>query len=83
MIKKSNMFRAFQLYKANIKQQMGRSIKCVHHDKGGEYMSKDFLDFCKLEGIRLKFMNTATLQQNSVAEHLNRTIKGSCHLYAC
>lgn len=47
----------------------------MHHDKGSEYMSSAFLDFCKSKEIRLEFTNVATPQQNGVAKHLNKTIK--------
>ena len=75
MYKKSDTFEAFKLYKAQMEQQTGLALKYLHHDKGGEYMSRLFLDYYRTAGICLEFTNMATLQQNGVAKQLNRTIK--------
>lgn len=77
MFRKSDTFEAFKLFKAQIERQSGKTLKCLHHDKGGEYISREFLDYCRKSGIRLEFTNVATPQQNGVAERLNRTIKES------
>ena len=75
MYQKSDMFEAFKIFKARVEHQTGEKIKCLHHNKGGKYMSKTFLKFCEDEGICLEFTNAATPQQNGVVEHLNRTIE--------
>lgn len=75
MCKKSDTFAAFKIFKAQAERYTEKKIKCAHFDKGGEYTSKEFMEFCKSEGIRVEFTNTATPQQNGVAERLNRTIE--------
>ena len=37
--RKSDTFAAFKLFKALAEMQLGRKIKALHDDKGGEYMS--------------------------------------------
>ena len=77
MYRKSDALLAFKTFKAQAERYTERSIKCVHFDQGGEYTSKEFMDYCKLEGIRVEFTNTGTPQQNGVAERMNRTIEES------
>ena len=48
---KSQAFDAFQQYNQWAKNQLGTNIKMLRDDKGGEYMSKEFDDYCKSEGI--------------------------------
>lgn len=43
-------------------------------DKGGEYISKEFLRFCRESGIHKQFTPRYTPQQNGVAERKNMTI---------
>lgn len=75
MYRKSDAFAAFKSFKAQAERHTGKKIKCIHFDKGGEYTSNEFLSYCRKEGIRVEFTNTATPQQNGVAERLNRTIE--------
>ena len=43
-------------------------------DRGGEYISSDFLRFCREHGIHKQFTTRYTPQKNGVAERKNRTI---------
>lgn len=65
---KSNMFAAFKSFKAQAERHTEKKINCIHFDKGGEYTSNEFMNFCKLEGICVEFTNMATSQQNSIVE---------------
>eukprot|EP00253_Pinus_taeda_P004978 PITA_04978 len=49
-------------------------IKVLRTDRGGEYISKEFLRFCRENGIHKQFTARYTPQQNGVAERKNRTI---------
>ncbi|KAG8477637.1 hypothetical protein CXB51_031043 [Gossypium anomalum] len=53
---------------------MGKQIKYLHTDNGLEFYSDEFNRLCKLEGIMRHLTVRHTLQQNSVAERMNRTI---------
>ena len=72
---KSGVFSAFKEFRVLVETQTGRKIKCLHVDQGGEYTLKEFLLFCKNEGIRVEFTTRATPQQNGVVECVNCTIE--------
>ena len=48
---KSDAFSCFQQFKALVENQSGHRIKILRTDRGGEYVSNEFLDFCKPHGI--------------------------------
>eukprot|EP00253_Pinus_taeda_P013378 PITA_13378 len=54
--------------------QSGLHIKVLRTNRGGEYISKEFLQFCRENGIHKQFTARYTPQQNGVAERKNRTI---------
>ncbi|KAG6487034.1 hypothetical protein ZIOFF_055615 [Zingiber officinale] len=43
-------------------------------DRGGEYLSNPFSEYCKANGIKRQLTTSYTPQQNGVAERKNRTI---------
>lgn len=71
---KSEVFENFQNFKALVENQSGLRIKVLRTDRGGEYISKEFLCFCRENGIHKQFTARYTPQQNGVAERKNRTI---------
>jgi transposase InsO family protein len=72
---KSEAFDAFRRYKAYAENHLGRKILCMRIDKGGEYMSKAFIDYTLEHGITRQYTVRARPQQNGVAERANRTIQ--------
>ncbi|GKD45945.1 pol polyprotein [Tanacetum coccineum] len=64
----------FVLYKTEVDNQLGRKIKVVRSDRGGEYVSP-FTKLCAKHGIRHEFAASYSPQQNSIAERKNRTLK--------
>nr|GEY80768.1 hypothetical protein [Tanacetum cinerariifolium] len=53
------------------------SVSSLNHkwcDNGGEFRNKEMNDFCLRKGIKREFNNARTLQQNGVAERINRTL---------
>jgi transposase InsO family protein len=71
---KSEVFVKFKIWKAEVKNQTRRKIKCLRTDNGTEYRDGNFLKFCEEHGIKRHFTVRKTPQQNGVAERLNRTI---------
>lgn len=71
---KSEVFEKFQNFKALMENQSGLHIKVLRTDRGGEYISKEFLRFCRENGIHKQFTARYTPQQNGVVERKNRTI---------
>ena len=71
---KSEAFSAFKSFKALVENEVGRVIKTLRTDRGGEYNSQEFANFCDMHGIRRQLTAAYTPQQNGVSERKNRTI---------
>ena len=71
---KSETFTRFKEFKAEAEKQSGRFVKVLRSDGGGEYDSREFVEFCKHHGIKNQTTTRYTPQQNGVAERKNRTI---------
>ena len=52
----------------------GRKLKVLQSDNGDEYTSSEFAEYQRTEGIRHELTVSESLQQNGVAEQLNRTL---------
>ncbi|KAM1386766.1 hypothetical protein ACFX2F_033190 [Malus domestica] len=74
MKQKSEVFAKFKEWKTETENQIGRKIKCLISDNGGEYTSNEFTDYCKQEGIIRHFTVKKNPQQNGAAERMNRTL---------
>ena len=75
MKKKSDSFGAFKTFKAYAENVTGMTLKFFRCDKGGEYMSKEFIDYLDEHGITKQYTTQNHPQQNGVAEHANRTLE--------
>ena len=64
----------FKEFKALIENLSERNIKILRSDNGGEYTSKEFVNYCKDVGIKRELTTPYNPQQNGVAEGKNRTI---------
>ena len=65
----------FKTYKAEAENQLKKKIKILRSDRGGEYESTAFSDFCALHGIIHQTTAPYIPQQNGVTERKNRTLK--------
>jgi transposase InsO family protein len=74
---KGQVFNRFQEFKALVENQTGKKIRVLRSDNGGEYTSKEFMDFCSGEGIRRELIVPYNPQQNGVAKRKNRAIVGA------
>jgi transposase InsO family protein len=72
---KDEVFSKFQEFKAEIENLMNKNIKTLRTNNGGEYTSKEFISFCKLERIRRELTIPHNPQQNGVVERKNRSIE--------
>ena len=72
---KSESFENFKIYKEMVQNEMDSRIKCLRLDNGGEFTSKEFMDYCSNHGIKRKFFVTRTPQQNGVVERKNMTVQ--------
>ena len=64
----------FRIYKAEVENQLEKKIKRLRDDRGGEYISNDFSNFCSEHGIIHEFTPPYSPQSNGVAERKNRSL---------
>jgi transposase InsO family protein len=58
-----------------VENEMDSKIKCLRFDNGGEFTSKEFMDYCSRHGIKRKFSVARTPQQNGVVEKKNKIVR--------
>ncbi|GJR31869.1 zinc finger, CCHC-type containing protein [Tanacetum coccineum] len=61
-------------FKRDVENQLGKTIKSLCSDRGGEYMSQEFLDHLKDYEIITHCTPLYTPQHNGVSERRNRTL---------
>ena len=57
-----------------VEKQTWLSVKCLRTDRGGEFVSNEFNNFCQNNGIKRQMTTAYTPQQNGVVERKNRTV---------
>ena len=67
----SETFEKFKEFKNEVENQLGRKIKMLRSDRGGEYLSLEFHDYLKECGIVSQLTPPRTPQLNGVAERHN------------
>ena len=68
MRRKFEAFEKFKEFRAEVENQLGKCIKVIRSDRGGEYLLGDFKDYLTQNGIVSQLTAPGTLQQNGVAE---------------
>ena len=58
-----------------VENEMDSRIKCLRSDNGGEFTSKEFMDYCSNHGIKRQFSVARTPQQNGVVERKNKIVR--------
>jgi Reverse transcriptase (RNA-dependent DNA polymerase)/Integrase core domain len=71
---KSEAFDKFKEFKTEVEKQLGKSIKALRSDRGGEYLTTEFLDHLVESGILSEWTPPGTPQLNGVSERRNRTL---------
>ena len=80
---KSEALERFKIFKTEVDKQLGKVIKIVMSDRGGEYYGKHgdlgqclgpFAEFLQSCGIKAQYTMPGTLEQNGVVERRNRTL---------
>jgi transposase InsO family protein len=72
---KSEDFENFKIYKKMVENEMDSRIKCLIYNNGGEFTSKEFMDYCSSHGIKIQFFIARTPEQNGVVERKNRAVQ--------
>nr|GEV23094.1 hypothetical protein [Tanacetum cinerariifolium] len=62
------------LFQKEVENQLGKTIKSLRFDRGGEYISQEFLDHLKNHGTIARQTPPYTPQHNEVSERRNRTL---------
>ena len=71
MKKKLEALDKFKEFKVESEKQLRRHIESLLSDRGGEYMSIEFVSFLKEHEILSQFSAPGTPQQNRVTERRN------------
>ena len=75
---KDRVFLTFTDWLAMVENQTSRKLKCLRIDNGGDFKSKEFVKFSRERGIRREYTAPYSLEQNGIAERMNRTIQERC-----
>ncbi|GJT68410.1 retrotransposon protein, putative, ty1-copia subclass [Tanacetum coccineum] len=71
---KHEVFETFKVFQKEVENQLGKTIKSLRFDRGGEYMSQEFLNHLRGHGIIAHGTPPYTPQHNGVSERRNRTL---------
>ena len=71
---KSEALDKFKEFKNEVENQTGRKIKALRSDRGGEYLSQEFIDYLKLCRIVTQLTPPGTPEWNGVSERRNHTL---------
>ncbi|GKB53103.1 retrotransposon protein, putative, ty1-copia subclass [Tanacetum coccineum] len=71
---KGYVFETFKVFKNEVENQLGKTIKALRSDRGGEYISQEFKDYLKACEIVQKLTPPYTPQHNGVFERRNCTL---------
>ncbi|XP_015163957.1 probable receptor-like protein kinase At3g17420 [Solanum tuberosum] len=72
--RKSECFEKFKEFKIETEKRHDKHIQTLRSDRGGEYLSAEFIKYLSESGITSQYSAPGTPQQNGVAERRNRTL---------
>lgn len=68
---KLEVLEKFKIFNDKVENEVERRIKCLRSDRGGEFTSDEFNNYCEKHGIRRQLSVPRTPQQNGVVERMN------------
>ncbi|GJU96164.1 ribonuclease H-like domain, reverse transcriptase, RNA-dependent DNA polymerase [Tanacetum coccineum] len=71
---KDQVFYTFKEYKSTVEKELRTTLRMLRTDRGGEFTSNEFTQYCKENGIARQLTAPYSPQQNGVVERRNRTI---------
>ena len=71
---KSESFEMFKSFQNEVQNKLGKTIKALQSDRGGEYLSQEFDDHLRTCGIISQLTPPGTPQWNGVSDRRNRTL---------
>jgi hypothetical protein len=72
---KSEAFEKFKVFKALTGNQTGKRLKEVRSDRGGDFSSWNFKEFCDKHGIKREYTIPRTPWKNGVVERQDRSVQ--------
>lgn len=72
--RKSEVFDEFRTFKTLAEQETRAEVKTFRNDRGGEFMSQEFISYCAKNGINRHLTDPYSPQQNGVVECRNCTL---------
>ena len=72
---KDEVLMYFKKFIALVETRSNKKVKSLRSNNGGEYIFREFFDFCKQRGIKKEFTALYTPAQNGVVERMNCTIQ--------
>jgi hypothetical protein len=77
---KYEAFEKFKVFKALTENKIGKILMEVRYDRGGEFSSWNFKEFCDKHGIKREYTIPITPQQNGVVVRQNRSVQQMARL---
>jgi transposase InsO family protein len=74
LLNKSSALDQFKNFRSMVEKETGETIVCLRTDRGGEFTSLDFRNYCEENGIKRQLTAAYTPQQNGIPERKNRTL---------
>lgn len=71
---KSEVFEKFKALQSFVLQETGNTISKIRSDRGGEYLSNEFIQYLKDAGVKHDLTAPSTPEQNGSVERENRTL---------
>ena len=72
---KHDALSSFQVFVQSVVNPSGFRVERLRVDKGGEFISKEFQDYCLQTGVSLEYASTNTPQQIGMSERVGRTLQ--------
>ena len=71
---KYDVFQMFKWYLERVEKEIGKSLKFLRSDRGGEFISNEFEMFCNDRGIKRQTFVPRIPPQNGIVERRNRSL---------
>jgi IS30 family transposase len=68
---------AIKGFQLRVEAETGQRLGVLRTDRGGEFNSASFLEYCQTEGVRRQLTAPYSPQQNGVVERRNGTVVGA------
>lgn len=71
---KSEAFEVLKQHINRVERFLGRKVKAIRSDNGGEFANEKFEKYCTERGINHEYTNTFSPEQNGTIERYNQTV---------